>query len=184
MADRIAVMSEGRIEQLGTPDEIYDRPATLFCARFVGSPKINEIRGALTRDGDRVVFRVGDTPGATFDLACDSLDRIGAAHDAILAFRAEDTVADPAGMAGEVALVENRGAEKFAVTNLCGPLRPAQVSADIRARIHRDDRPEKILRFLPSHAHVFDLATGLRLATVRGIAVSPEAAAGVRGATG
>jgi len=53
MADRIAVMHEGRIDQLGTPSEIYDRPATPFVAGFIGD--MNELDGTLERDGDRLV---------------------------------------------------------------------------------------------------------------------------------
>src|SRR5213595_1466733 len=50
MADRIAVMNEGRIEQLGAPLELYDRPANLFVAQFIGSPAMNVFEGIL-RDG-------------------------------------------------------------------------------------------------------------------------------------
>src|SRR5438067_404932 len=47
MADRIAVMNEGRIEQLGAPLELYDRPANLFVAQFIGSPAMNVLDGTL-----------------------------------------------------------------------------------------------------------------------------------------
>jgi multiple sugar transport system ATP-binding protein len=47
MADRIAVMNEGRIEQLGAPLELYDRPANLFVAQFIGSPAMNVFEGIL-----------------------------------------------------------------------------------------------------------------------------------------
>jgi len=50
MADRIAVMNEGRIEQLGAPLDLYDRPANLFVAQFIGSPAMNVFDGVL-RDG-------------------------------------------------------------------------------------------------------------------------------------
>ena len=53
LADRIAVMANGAIEQIGTAENVYSRPATLFCARFVGSPKVNEISGLLTRTDNR-----------------------------------------------------------------------------------------------------------------------------------
>ncbi len=56
MADRIAVMSEGRIEQLGTPEQIYDRPQSLFVAGFVGTA--NLFGGRLQRDGDRFVVEL------------------------------------------------------------------------------------------------------------------------------
>ena len=60
MGDRIAVMKEGRLEQIGTPDEIYNRPATLFVAGFVGSPPMNLIEGEIARQDGRARFSSGD----------------------------------------------------------------------------------------------------------------------------
>src|SRR6476620_8168383 len=56
MADRIAVMNVGRVEQIGTPQEVYDRPASMFVADFIGSPPMNFLRfeGGL-RSGDRAI---------------------------------------------------------------------------------------------------------------------------------
>ncbi|MCT7377091.1 ABC transporter ATP-binding protein [Chelativorans salis] len=51
LADRIAILNEGRIEQVGTPMELYNRPANLFVAGFIGSPKMNFIPAATLRDG-------------------------------------------------------------------------------------------------------------------------------------
>jgi ABC-type Fe3+/spermidine/putrescine transport system ATPase subunit len=58
MADRIAVMEAGRIDQLAAPSEIYDRPATPFVADFIGD--MNHLEGTLERDADALVARVGD----------------------------------------------------------------------------------------------------------------------------
>ncbi len=56
MADRIVVMHDGRIEQIGTPLELYDFPANLFVAQFIGSPAMNVINGTLRRgNGDAYV---------------------------------------------------------------------------------------------------------------------------------
>ena len=52
MADRIVVMQDGSIEQIGTPLELYDRPANLFVAQFIGSPSMNVIPGTLRRSAD------------------------------------------------------------------------------------------------------------------------------------
>ena len=52
MADRIVVMQDGRIEQIGTPLELYDHPANLFVAQFIGSPAMNVVHGVVRRDGD------------------------------------------------------------------------------------------------------------------------------------
>ncbi len=53
MADRIALLNEGHIEQIGTPKDLYNRPASLFVARFIGLPKINVIEVEI--DGDRLI---------------------------------------------------------------------------------------------------------------------------------
>jgi spermidine/putrescine transport system ATP-binding protein len=58
MADRIAVMNEGRIDQLGAPSEIYDRPSTPFVADFIGD--MNHLEGTLERDDEQLVAVVGD----------------------------------------------------------------------------------------------------------------------------
>src|SRR5438046_2311540 len=51
MADRIVVMHDGRIEQIGTPLELYDRPGNLFVAQFIGSPAMNVVQGTVRRAG-------------------------------------------------------------------------------------------------------------------------------------
>src|SRR6266540_6610101 len=61
LADRIAVMDAGIIQQFGTPDEIFDDPANQFVADFVGEPKINLLEGTVERHGDQVIARVGRT---------------------------------------------------------------------------------------------------------------------------
>ena len=55
MATRIAVMDGGVIQQFGTPDEIYERPANLFVARFIGSPPMNILETTIDLAGNRVV---------------------------------------------------------------------------------------------------------------------------------
>jgi len=56
MADQIAVMNKGRVEQIGSPQEIYDRPASMFVAEFIGSPPMNFLRfESGLRSGDRAI---------------------------------------------------------------------------------------------------------------------------------
>jgi len=57
MADRIAVMSGGIVSQMGTPEEIYQRPANAYVAGFIGSPAMNFLTGAVVSDGGTVVVR-------------------------------------------------------------------------------------------------------------------------------
>src|SRR4029077_16250799 len=60
MGHRIAVMSEGVLQQIGTPQEVYRRPANVFVATFLGAPPMNLIDGTLEADGDGWRFRARD----------------------------------------------------------------------------------------------------------------------------
>jgi multiple sugar transport system ATP-binding protein len=59
MGDRVAVMRRGLLQQFEPPQRLYERPANLFVASFIGSPAMNILEGTLERDGDRVLCRVG-----------------------------------------------------------------------------------------------------------------------------
>jgi multiple sugar transport system ATP-binding protein len=59
MGDRVAVMRRGLLQQFEAPQRLYDAPANLFVASFIGSPAMNVLEGTLEREGDRVVCRVG-----------------------------------------------------------------------------------------------------------------------------
>jgi len=61
LADRIVVMNGGRIQQIAPPLEVYHRPANLFVAGFIGSPRMNTIAGILSGEGERVVFSENST---------------------------------------------------------------------------------------------------------------------------
>jgi len=60
LADRIVVMNEGLVQQIGTAHEIYERPVNMFVASFLGNPPINYLKGELTRAGDALHFRRGE----------------------------------------------------------------------------------------------------------------------------
>ena len=75
MADRVLVLRAGRVEQEGSPNEIYSRPATRFVADFVGEPPMNLIDGVLTVQNDRVTLRIDEQelvlPKAAWDRHCE-----------------------------------------------------------------------------------------------------------------
>ena len=60
LADRIAVMQDQAIQQLGTPAEIYHRPANRFVAGFVGSPRMNFLDGSLDHEAGKIIFTAGE----------------------------------------------------------------------------------------------------------------------------
>jgi multiple sugar transport system ATP-binding protein len=73
MATRIALMHEGSVVQVGEPQDVYDRPATLFAARFVGSPRMNLIPGRLAVHDGSVVAEVGGMILPLASYACGSV---------------------------------------------------------------------------------------------------------------
>ena len=116
LSDRIVVMNHGVVQQVGTPEEIYARPANRFVAEFIGTPSMNMIEGELRIEGGRPLFR---GPGISVALpppvAAHGLP--GAGAQATLGVRPEDIrlVAPdaPGAIPGRVTVSELAGAERF-----------------------------------------------------------------------
>ncbi|ALN71250.1 ABC transporter ATP-binding protein [Aureimonas sp. AU20] len=150
MADRIVVMNGGRVEQIGTPLELYERPANLFVAGFIGSPAMNLLpgrlgEGALTaEDGTRIPI-AGTSPAHR-----------GAA---ILGARPEHIVLDPGGVPAEVLVVEPTGADTHVTLRLAGQ----PVVGTFRERITARPGDQMPVRLDPERLHLFDAETGRRL---------------------
>jgi multiple sugar transport system ATP-binding protein len=157
MADKIVVMQHGYIEQMGAPLELYDRPANLFVAGFIGSPAMNFIEAKVQGDGGRPVAVAGDgtalplPPGAAVREAAEVVYGIRPEH---LHLR-ENGSSLPA----DVVVVEPTGAETLVVTHLAG----MECKAVFRER-HRLQPGERIgLEPQLDQVHLFDRGTGKRL---------------------
>jgi ABC-type sugar transport system ATPase subunit len=74
LADRLAVMDAGVVQQFGTPDEVFDDPANLFVAQFVGEPQINVLPGIARRRDGRVSVQIGDSAGSLDTAVTDVAD--------------------------------------------------------------------------------------------------------------
>ncbi|MBU1314612.1 MAG: sn-glycerol-3-phosphate ABC transporter ATP-binding protein UgpC [Alphaproteobacteria bacterium] len=61
MSDRLVLLNRGNVEQIGTPSEVYHRPANTFVATFIGSPAMNLLKGTYVRDGETSALNVADT---------------------------------------------------------------------------------------------------------------------------
>jgi len=108
LADRVVVMSEGEIVQVGSPQKVYDEPATLFVARFLGSPGMNLLPGEVRREQGSAVFR---SRGSTAPLQLPTLARAG---PAVLGFRPEGSRLDPEGpLAGRIAIEAFHGSCRY-----------------------------------------------------------------------
>jgi sn-glycerol 3-phosphate transport system ATP-binding protein len=145
MADRVVVLREGRVEQDGSPEALYARPATAFVARFIGTPPMNLLRLADGRDG--AVIAGDDTPVA-----------YAAGQGRLLGIRPEDARLGSAGVPARVVDGEYLGADTI-VTCLVGaqPLKlrsPGRVAIAPGAAVH--------VGWPAEAAHLFDEATGRR----------------------
>lgn len=148
MSDRIICMNTGRIEQVGTAEELYLAPHTRFVASFIGSPPINLLQGQ--RRCDRLQIN-----GATLDLvAGETSDNI------VLGVRPEHIEASDAGLPATVAATEPMGRETLytAATSL-GPLRFLEATSAPRFKTGEAIK----LRFSAQQTMLFDEATNLRL---------------------
>jgi multiple sugar transport system ATP-binding protein len=157
MADRIVVMHDGRIEQIGTPLELYDHPDNLFVAQFIGSPAMNIVNGTVRRAGGTAHVEVAG--GVRWPL-----DRGPGVDGQAVTYgiRPEHlTLVAPGGNAvpGEIIVVEPTGAE----TEFVIKVGEAQVDLRIHGRPSVKSGDKVGLAIEPVNVHVFDQATGKRL---------------------
>jgi ABC-type Fe3+/spermidine/putrescine transport system ATPase subunit len=114
LSDRIAVMREGRIEQLGTPEEIYQHPRSLFVADFVGSTNLLDgVVHAVDTEAGTVVVRIGDrlvTAKTTHRMTAGSAIRVAVKPERVaLSSRAGQRAGDTGGLPGEIESVAYLG---------------------------------------------------------------------------
>ncbi len=147
MADRVILMREGRVEQEGSPEELYARPASLFAARFIGTPAMNLVtlddgpQGAVIRGATETVLR-------------------GAGRGLTLGIRPEHiALVDSGGVAAEVTSAEYHGADTILTT------RVGQESLLLRAPGQRKLATGAAVRlgWEPESLHVFDADSGRRV---------------------
>ena len=153
MADKIVVMQKGHIEQMGSPLEVYDRPANLFVAGFIGSPSMNFLDGVVRHRDGAVVAEIADTnvPLAQGGLADGQAIVVGV--------RPEHLLPGDTGLSGQIAVVEPTGAE----THLFVRVGPKEMTAILRERRNLLPGQDIRLQVQSGTAHVFDPASGMRI---------------------
>jgi multiple sugar transport system ATP-binding protein len=157
MGDQIVVMRDGRIEQTGSPLELYDNPANQFVAGFIGSPAMNFLPATLRRAGGNAQVELQD--GTRLDAPSASTGSDG--QPVVFGTRPEHlTLTDGAGIPVKVVVMEPTGMDTFVACRHHG----VELSAVFRER--HDFAPGSTIHLLPDRqrAHLFDAETGQRLA--------------------
>jgi multiple sugar transport system ATP-binding protein len=207
MGDRVAVMRDGELQQVDTPQRLYDLPANLFVASFVGSPAMNIFEAAVRREHGRLLCKVGDSE---FELPAD----LTAARPVLadyagrrlaIGIRPEDVREaagwDGARLRGRILLVESLGSEQLVhievaaaplersdlVDTAAQPPGPSLGVGELEQAVTLLGRFDRHLLLTPGEAvevaidphllHFFDLETGLAVPSI----VDAPVAAGVAG---
>ncbi|MCA0250139.1 MAG: sn-glycerol-3-phosphate import ATP-binding protein UgpC [Proteobacteria bacterium] len=161
LADRLIVMNAGVADQIGTPMDVYERPASVFVAGFIGSPSMNFLAGKVTADRRAVDLAGTGAQRITLPLGLPTTAAAGA--PVALGVRPEHLHPDPDGaLEFEIELAEPLGAD----TLLHGRFGEARELVTVRQGGHIQARPGEKRRFKaePGHLHVFDSQTGKRIA--------------------
>ena len=162
IADTIVLMRAGRIEQIGSPDEIFEQPATRFVADFIGTPAMNFLKARVTIDADGPIAYAG---GIALRLSPRLLPALENGRAVDLGLRPSRMALCPVNaenvLEGRVVLIENMGSEGQIITEVDGQ-EVSFVTKEFRAlqagaKAHFTIRPE--------HIHVFDPKTGASLLT-------------------
>jgi multiple sugar transport system ATP-binding protein len=159
LATRIAVMRNGRIEQLGTPEEVYDRPATLYVAGFVGSPPMNVLDGVITGEGVQL-----DGSGATIALPARLKNAAPAGRRVKLGVRPEalrlaTNEADRPALDVAIEVIELTGPELVVAGRVSGQ----RVTACLPPRTRLTVGMQQAFGFDEDALHLFDAQTELAL---------------------
>ncbi len=156
MADKIVLMQAGRIIQVGTPDDLYDRPNAKFVADFIGSPAMNFIDGQIVRGDGKAMFRAEQ-----FELELGpEFSRAEHGQQVICGIRPSDLAIDPDGaIQGEVQLAEKTGADIQLHMSLQGREFVAVVERHTNVKANQTVS----LSVAPQQVHIFDATTEQRL---------------------
>lgn len=151
MADKIVVMQDGRIEQVGAPLALYDRPANLFVAEFIGSPAMNLVPGVAAEGGVAALDTLLPVAGA--------LDAAAEGRPVVYGVRPEHIDLADEGVAATVAVVEPTGAETMVY------FRAGERELVAIFRDRHELAPGQPVRLRPraDKAHLFDPQGGRRL---------------------
>ena len=161
MSDRIVVLSHGRIEQVGTPLEVYSKPASRYVASFVGSPQMSFLTGTVERTGESVGYRAGQALLGLSGSAAGAL--VG--RDVDLGVRAEHVRINEGGIGATVTVCQPQGPATDVTVTWDGGALVARVPGFVAY----ETGSAVTVQITPGGEHWFDRTTGRRIETGRSV---------------
>ncbi len=157
ISDRVAIMRAGRVEQVGTPEEVYARPVSTYVARFVGSPQMELLSGELLRTGDSTRYQVGEVsfpvPPAVAGTLTDAPVDVG--------IRPEHITLGGRGVPATVRVVQPLGPMTYVSVSWTG----GHLTARLPGMVHLSPGEQVSIALDPDRLLFFDRASGRRSET-------------------
>jgi multiple sugar transport system ATP-binding protein len=154
MADKIVVMQDGYIEQIGSPLEVYDRPANSFVGSFIGSPSMNMVEGTVGSAKKGLQIETAEA-----NLIIPNLDCLTIGQKIIAGIRPEDLLPAATGIQAQIAVIEPTGSE----THLLLRGNNQDLTSVLRERLDFVPGQKVVLTAEPNKIHIFDQETKQRL---------------------
>jgi multiple sugar transport system ATP-binding protein len=169
MSDRIAVMNLGRLQQYGSPDEVYNRPRNTFVAGFMGSPPMNLLAGGISQSNGSIRFSADNFEQVLPARLAQAARRVSDSGHVFLGVRpdsvfvradgADSPVRDVACFAAPVYIQEPLGSDQFLTLDVGGTHIKVRTNPDLQVRV--GDRLD--VAFDPNKLHLFDADSGASL---------------------
>jgi len=163
LADRIVIMKDGVIKQIGTPVEVYEKPANMFVAGFIGNPSMNMIEAKITRSGDSYL---AEAEGITLKLPDRLNGNVAEKTKVVLGIRPESITPVPGERTdsdntfeGVVIVSEITGSTSLLELNLCG----IELVAEVEGRNITTSGEKNLFRIDSDQIHLFNPDTGLSI---------------------
>lgn len=161
MGQMIVVLREGRIEQVGTPLDLYDRPANLFVAGFIGSPEINQLKGTVVQQGAEFLLRLEDGSLLTLPVGL----QVTEGQNVVYAIRPEqvnvvDETHSVSALKATITAIENTGSDMQLFCSTGG----GRFTSVFKQRLAVNAGETVYLQPKLAGIHIFDADTGVRVA--------------------
>lgn len=154
MADKIVVMQDGCIEQIGNPLEVYDKPVNTFVAGFIGSPAMNMLEGQIMKGDSGLVVKIEDE-----QLPIPNYKNLLVGQNVIVGIRPENLLLADKGLAGNITVIEPTGSE----TQLVIRENSLEYVSIVRERLNYELNHRVYLTAEPDKIHLFDATSKTRI---------------------
>ncbi len=159
MGDRIVVMKEGVIQQIGTPAEVYHQPANIFVAGFIGTPPMNFLDALIRHDANGFYLELADAyirlPEHDQYFTADSLAQY-VDKEVLLGIRPDNISISDKGLPARVDVAEALGGETYLYLECCD----AKIIVKLQGTVTKQPDEMVNLFFRPEHIHLFDKESG------------------------